>query len=118
MYVCEVQTIREINCRTYNSFNGSLSPYWQQVLKTIYYSWQLPNNGVTYGYTYSVGVDASELGFSKIISASHVDGGIYGNNNHTEVINNGQAVRCWGDGGSQGTIGNYTTTIRVTGIPL
>ena len=100
------------------SGNGSLSPYWQQVLKTIYYSWQLPNNGVTYGYTYSVGVDASELGFSKIISASHVDGGIYGNNNHTEVINNGQAVRCWGDGGSQGTIGNYTITIRVTGIPL
>ena len=29
MYVCEVQTIREINCRTYNSFNGRLSPNWQ-----------------------------------------------------------------------------------------
>ena len=98
---------------------GSLSPSWQQVLKTIYYSWQLPNNGITYGYTYSVEAFASELGFSRIISADHVGGGINGTgNNHAEVIHNGNSVRCWGDGGPQGTIGNYTTTIIVTGIPL
>ena len=118
MYVCEVQTIREINCRTYIRFNGSLSPIWKENIVIKYHSWQLPNNGITYGYTYSVEVDASTLGFSKIISASHVDGGIYGDNNHTEVINNGQAVRCWGNGGPQGTVGNYTTTILVKGIPL
>ena len=93
------------------SGNGSLSPIWKENIVIKYHSWQLPNNGITYGYTYSVEVDASTLGFSKIISASHVDGGIYGDNNHTEVINNGQAVRCWGNGGPQGTVGNYTTTI-------
>lgn len=72
MYVCEVQTIREINCRTYINFNGSLSPNWAQL--------QLKSESVAFKL-YAVGVYTTIVPstISQVTSVIVTDSGcVYG----------------------------------------
>ena len=68
MYVCEVQTIREINCRTYNSFNGSLYPKWISTQKIITYTGSGLNTYDidTSGYKYITIQSQHCLGYSSL----------------------------------------------------